>query len=116
MANYFCYRCNQFRSLCKPGMLPGSCVLVEADALEYREEIARQGKSVYLGSVPGGTTDLAKKMDQTRQFHKDLYAFEDAKRAGEKPDGTTVKGVRSARQRVESFERAERKGYIERTG
>ena len=112
---YFCYRCNHIRSLCTPGRLPGSCELVEADALSYQQELAG-GKRVYIASMPGGTTELARNMDQTREFHKDMYAYEDAKKAGEQPDATTQTGVRKARQRADTMERLERKGYIERTG
>lgn len=111
---WFCYECMTPRSLCIPGPTEGSCARVEAASAAYQAEKAAGGKRVFLASVPGGTTEVAGLMDHTRQFHKDMYAYENAVRAGENPDGTTAKAVERTRKRVESFERLERKGYLER--
>jgi len=115
MPGYWCHYCGQPRSNCIPDHGPGTCSGVERAAREKREEDALLGKRVAFGSMPGGTTDLARKMDQTRNFHKDMYAYESAVKAGENPDGTTRKAIETTRKRLESFERVERKGLIERT-
>ena len=109
MPGYWCHYCQQPRANCIPYSGSGTCAAVEHAAQEYRNDLASDGKRVYVASVPGGTTDLAKKMDQTRAFHQDMYAYENAVRAGENPDGTTRRAIERTRKRQESFERAERK-------
>ena len=106
MPGYWCHYCQHPRAQCPPGEGLNSCAITDAAAQEYQDEMASGIKRVYIASMPGGTTDLAKKMDQSRAFNKDMYAYEDAVRAGENPDGTTRKAVERTRRRQESHERA----------
>ena len=64
---------------------------------------------VSFGSVPGGTRAGSYAKQRERKFDRDMHAYREARRAGERPDSTSEEGVRKARQRRESFERGRNK-------
>lgn len=64
---------------------------------------------VSFGSVPGGTRAGSFAKQRERKFDKDMHTYREARRSGERPDATTVEGVRSARQRRERLERGRNK-------
>ncbi len=66
--------------------------------------------TVGFASVPGGTRAGSTKLLQERTFASDMESYREARRAGEKPDTSTVKGVRKARKRQESLERVRKLG------
>ena len=67
---------------------------------------------VTFGSVPGGTRPGSFRASYEKQFKKDMEAYYSAKKAGEQPDAVSVAGVRKARKRHESLERAKKKVEI----
>lgn len=64
--------------------------------------------SVGFGSVPGGTRPGSARADKAKQFSKDMDAYWRARRAGERPEASTEKGVRQARQKAEIQEKAKK--------
>jgi hypothetical protein len=67
--------------------------------------------NVNFGTMAGGTRSMSRRKDFEVQTKKDLDAYANARRAGEQPDASTVKGVRRARMRQERNERLASKGY-----
>lgn len=112
---WFCYHCVQPRSQCVPGVEPGGCAAVEAEAAEYRASLDGS-KRVYFGSVPGGTTATAGLMDHTRKFDRDMHVYREAVRAGEQPDQVSEAAVLKARKRQEMVERAQKRGILDGAG
>lgn len=110
---YFCYECNQPRSLCSPGSEPGSCAVVEQRAAELATDRAK-GKSFIGGWMKGGSRQVDREMAFTHKFDRDMDRYREARRAGEHPDQISVEGIESAQKRRESIERARRK--LEKVG
>ena len=78
----------------------------------YDEERGVRGKfeGIRFGSIPGGTRSLAKKMDYTREFNRDMHLYREARRAGEQPDGISKKKISDTRRRVEQQAELKEKG------
>ena len=104
MANLFCYRDNQMKELCDQNA-EGVCINLAADAAETRENPSTM-PFIYMR---GGTTELGRLMDHTRDFDLGMHQYREAVRNGEQPDSTNLGGVESARRRQESHERGRRK-------
>ena len=66
--------------------------------------------NINFGTMQGGTRSMSRRKDMEVQTKKDLDAYARAKKAGEQPDASTVKGVRRARMRQERNERLNKKG------
>ena len=102
--NLFCYADNQMKDLCEKNG-DGECLTILADAAET--QAAAEGMPfIYM---KGGTTELARLMDHTRDFDLGMHQYREAVRNGEQPDSTNLGGVESARRRQESHERGQKK-------
>lgn len=63
---------------------------------------------VGFGSVPGGTRPGSKRLAKERHFNKSMHAYREARRAGEKPEGTSLEAIERTRRKRESQERAKK--------
>jgi len=52
--------------------------------------------SIVFGAVPGGTRGASISKDYSMQFHKDMYAYEKARKGGLDPEGVSVEQVERA--------------------
>jgi hypothetical protein len=102
--NLFCYADNQMKELCDKDE-DGECLTILADAAAYRAE-RTEIPFIYMR---GGSTELGRLMDHTRDFDKGMHQYREAVRNGEQPDSTTLGGVEKARRREESLERGRKK-------
>ncbi len=94
-----CYVCNEAKHKTGP---EGECI--SATCVDYRENPSPP--VLWFGAVPGGSSAAAGKLAWEREFKKDQHAYREARRAGERPMTSTVKGVERARKRQEVKERA----------
>ncbi len=94
-----CYVCNNSKHETGP---EGECV--SDTCLDLRANPSPG--VVFFGSVPGGTRHGAYMKARERKFEKNMDAYSRARKAGESPEATTVEGVRSARIKEETKERA----------
>ena len=102
--NLFCYQHNQFKEDC-PKAPSGECALIETMAQMERGT----GSDMPFIYMKGGTTELGRLMDHTRDFDLGMHQYREAVRNGEQPDSTNLGGVESARRRQESHERGQKK-------
>jgi hypothetical protein len=66
-----------------------------------------------FGSVPGGSTPSAGRLDWQRKFDGDMHAYREAVRAGEQPDRVSVEAVEKNRRDHETVERILDSGKVE---
>ena len=92
------------KDLCKKDE-DGECINLAADAADVRNNPSEM-PFIYMH---GGTTELSRLMDHTRDFDLGMHQYREAVRNGEQPDSTNLGGVESARRRQESHERGRRK-------
>lgn len=83
------------------------CVSIYCSDLsaQLRAERENGKRAIYFGSVPGGTTPEAGKLDHQRSFDADMHAYREAVRGGEQPDQVSIEAVRKNRQRNEALDR-----------
>jgi len=102
--NMFCYAHNQMKALCDTNE-EGQCLKILNDAAEYRAEKTEM-PFIYMA---GGTTELGRLMDHTRDFDKGMHQYREAVRNGENPESTNLGGVERTRRKEESKERGRAK-------
>ena len=102
--NYFCYTCNQMKELCLTNE-EDICLLLAEDAAETRAEDPGM-PFIYMA---GGSTELARLMDHTRDFDRGMHEYREAVRNGEQPDTTVLGSVEKNRRKQESIERGRAK-------
>ena len=102
--NLFCYADNRMKDTCETGD-DGICVNLAADAAETREFT----KVIPFIYMKGGTTELARLMDHTRDFDRGMHEYREAVRNGEQPDTTVLGSVEKNRRKQESIERGRAK-------
>ena len=64
---------------------------------------------ISFGSVPGGTRPGSFALQHERKFNKDMHAYREARRAGEKPDQISTESIEKYRKKEESLARARKK-------
>ena len=98
----------------RPGLTCDLC-----DAFSMGKQMALRGNfddnwaGLSFASVPGGNSGSRMggltPMESQKKFDGDLYAYEDAKKAGLQPDTSTKAGVEKAEKRAYSFDRVKGK-------
>jgi hypothetical protein len=63
--------------------------------LEFKElDVPPVG--IMFGAVPGGTTKASLARTHSDKFHKDMYAYEDARKQGVEPEQVSAKAAQKA--------------------
>ncbi len=101
MANWWCYRDERPRSFCELDG-EGTCVNVAAEAaLTAADRASGNFDFPYLGAMVGGTTQAAQDKGLEQKFDKDMHAYREARRGGERPDMITTEAVHKQQYIVE---------------
>jgi hypothetical protein len=86
-------------------------------AERYRRNLAANRSPDFspsvFGSVPGGTTPSAARLDHQHKFDSDMHAYREAVRAGEQPDRVSAEAVEKNRRNHDLVERVIDSGSVE---
>ncbi len=69
-------------------------------------------KTPLFGIVPGGSHPEAGRKKFGIQFDKDMHAYREARRVGERPDQVSVKAVEDAQKKLEHTDRLIKEGRV----
>lgn len=94
-----CYVCNETKHLTGP---EGECI--SDTCVSYRENPSPP--VLWFGAVPGGSSKASMFKAKEVKFKRDQETYREARRAGERPETSTVEGVERTRRKEETRERA----------